>query len=201
MSAPADNDLAAIYPKPHERVLAKVRPGLDVHSRTFIAMSPFCVMATSGLDGSVDASPRGGHPGFVQIDGDQRLLLPDRPGNNRIDSLRNLTEGSGQVQLIFFVPGLNETLRVGGTAALSTDPDLLAQLEEFGKPPRAALVITVQEVYFHCGKAIMRAKLWSPDAKVPRSAMPSISDIIYDQTKLGAPEAQDVIDARWREQL
>jgi PPOX class probable FMN-dependent enzyme len=194
-------DLASIYPTPHDRVIAKVRPGLDVHSRRFIAMSPFCVMATSGNDGSVDASPRGGHPGFVHIDGDQRLLLPDRSGNNRIDSLRNVSEGSGHVQLIFFVPGINETLRVSGKASLSSDPDLLARLEEFGKPPRSVLAIDVHEVYFHCGKAIMRAKLWSQDAQVARSAMPSISDIIYDQTKLGAPESQDVIDARWREQL
>ncbi|WP_257169438.1 pyridoxamine 5'-phosphate oxidase family protein [Bradyrhizobium sp. SRS-191] len=201
MSNPANADLAAIYPKPQERVIAKVRPALDAHSRRFISLSPFCVMATSGTDGSVDASPRGGHPGFVHIDGDHRLLLPDRPGNNRLDSLRNVSEGSGQVQLIFFVPGLNETLRVGGTASVSADPDLLAKLEEFGKPPRSVVSIDVQEVYFHCGKAIMRSKLWAQDAQVPRSAMPSISEIIHDQTSLGAPEPQEITDARWREQL
>jgi len=194
-------DLAAIYPRPNDRVIAKVRPALDVHSRKFIAMSPFCVMATSGADGSVDASPRGGQPGFVHIEGDHRLLMPDRPGNNRLDSLGNVANGSGLVQLIFFVPGINETLRVGGTASLSTDPDLLATLEEFGKPPRLALVITVQEVYFHCGKAIMRSRLWSQDAQVARSAMPSIGEIIHDQTKLGAPEPQEVIERRYREQL
>ncbi|UFZ03869.1 pyridoxamine 5'-phosphate oxidase family protein [Bradyrhizobium ontarionense] len=201
MSDHANADLAAIYPKPNDRVIAKVRPALDVHSSKFIAMSPFCVMATSGTDGSVDASPRGGHPGFVHIDGDHRLLMPDRPGNNRIDSLSNISDGSGLVQLIFFVPGINETLRVGGTASLSTDPDLLAKLEEFGKPPRLVLVITVQEVYFHCGKAIMRSKLWSQDAQVARSSMPSISEIIHDQTRLGEPEPQDTVDARYRQQL
>ncbi|MGJ5178431.1 pyridoxamine 5'-phosphate oxidase family protein [Bradyrhizobium oligotrophicum] len=201
MTHSASADLDAIYPKPQERVIAKVRPALDVHSRKFIAMSPFCVMATSGRDGSVDASPRGGHPGFVHIDGDQRLLLPDRPGNNRLDSLRNVSEGSALVQLIFFVPGINETLRVSGTAALSTDPDLLARMEEFGKPPRIVISIGVQEAYFHCGKAIMRSKLWSQEAQVPRSAMPSIGEIIHDQTSLGAPEPQDITDARWREQL
>ncbi|MGY3447779.1 pyridoxamine 5'-phosphate oxidase family protein [Bradyrhizobium sp. USDA 4353] len=201
MSNPANADLAAIYPQPQERVIAKVRPALDAHSRKFISLSPFCVMATSGKDGSVDASPRGGHPGFVHIDGDHRLLLPDRPGNNRLDSLRNLSEGTGQVQLIFFVPGLIETLRVGGTASVSADPDLLGKLEEFGKPPRSVVSIAVQEVYFHCGKAIMRSKLWAQDAQVPRSTMPSISEIIHDQTSLGAPEPQEVTDARWREQL
>ncbi|MGJ4948303.1 pyridoxamine 5'-phosphate oxidase family protein [Bradyrhizobium sp. HKCCYLS20291] len=194
-------DLAAIYPTPNERVIAKVRPALDGHSRKFIAMSPFCVVATSGKDGAVDASPRGGHPGFVHIDGDRRLLLPDRAGNNRLDTLTNITAGSGKVQLIFFVPGINETVRVGGTASLSTEPELLARLEEFGKPPRSLLVIDVQEVYFHCGKAIMRSRLWSQDAQVPRSAMASISEIIHDQTSLGTPEPQDITDAQWREQL
>ncbi|CCE02425.1 pyridoxamine 5'-phosphate oxidase family protein [Bradyrhizobium sp. STM 3809] len=201
MSDPTNPDLAAIYPPPNERVIAKVRPSLDAHSRKFIAMSPFCVIATSGTEGSVDASPRGGHPGFVHIDGDRRLLLPDRPGNNRLDTLRNVSDGSGQVQLIFFVPGINETLRVGGTASLSTSPELLARLQEFGKPPRSVLVIEVQEIYFHCGKAIMRSKLWSAEAQVPRSAMPSIGEIIHDQTALGTPEPQEVTDARWRDQL
>jgi len=194
-------DLAVIYPKPNDRVIAKVRPALDVHSRKFIAMSPFCVMATSGADGSVDASPRGGRPGFVHIDGDHRLLMPDRPGNNRLDSLGNISDGSGLLQLIFLVPGINETLRVGGKGSLSTDPELLAKLEEFGKPPRVALVIAVHEVYFHCGKAIMRSRLWSQDAQVPRSEMPSIGEIIHDQTKLGAPEPQEVVDRRYRDQL
>ncbi|BAM87893.1 conserved hypothetical protein [Bradyrhizobium oligotrophicum S58] len=201
MSDPANADLAAIYPKPNERVIAKVRPTLDIHSRKFIALSPFCVIATSGSDGSVDASPRGGHPGFVLIENDHRLVMPDRPGNNRLDSLSNVSDGSGQVQLIFFVPGINETLRVGGTGSLSTDPDLLAKLEEFGKPPRSVLVISVREAYFHCGKAIMRSKLWSQEAQVARSSMPSISDIIHDQTSLGAPEPQDAVDARYRQQL
>ncbi|CAL79395.1 conserved hypothetical protein [Bradyrhizobium sp. ORS 278] len=201
MSDPTNTDLAAIYPPPNERVIAKVRPALDAHSRKFIGLSPFCVVATSGVDGSVDASPRGGHPGFVHIDGDQRLLMPDRPGNNRLDTLRNVSEGSGRVQLIFFVPGINETLRVGGTASVSTDQELLSKLEEFGKAPRSALVIDVHETYFHCGKAIMRSKLWLQDAQVPRSAMPSISEIIHDQTALGTPEPQVVTDARWREQL
>ena len=107
--------------------------------RKFIAMSPFCVLATSGSDGSVDASPRGGNPGFVSVAGPNLLLMPDRSGNNRIDSFRNIVEGSGFVQLIFFVPGIDETLRVGGTGKLSADPDLLASMVEFGKPPRAVL--------------------------------------------------------------
>src|SRR5258708_39316442 len=138
---------ATIYAKPSPRVIAKARPEIDAHAKNFIAMSPFCVLATSGSDGSVDASPRGGNPGFVSVAGPNRLLMPDRSGNNRIDSFRNIVEGSGFVQLIFFVPGIDETLRVGGKGRLSAEPDLLASMVEFGKPPREGLSIDVQGAY------------------------------------------------------
>src|SRR5947209_16639122 len=163
------SDLATIYPAPSPRVIAKARPEIDVHCKKFIAMSPFCVLATSGADGSVDASPRGGNPGFIHVAGPTQLQLPDRSGNNRIDSFRNIVEGSGFVQLIFFVPGIDETLRVGGTGKLSAEPELLASMEEFGKLPRAVLSISVREAYFHCGKALMRARLWSSDKHVERA--------------------------------
>jgi uncharacterized protein len=194
-------DLAAIYPKPTPRVIAKARPSIDAHAKKFIAMSPFCVLATSGADGSVDASPRGGNPGFVRIESPNLLLMPDRAGNNRIDSFRNIAGGSGFVQMIFFVPGIDETLRVGGTGMLTADPDLLASMIEFGKPPRVILRITVQEAYFHCGKALMRAKLWSSEGRVERATFPSISDIIHDQTSLGEPESQTAVEARYKTQL
>lgn len=201
MSILVADDLATIYPTPNERVIAKVIPTLDVHSKKFISLSPFCVLATSGSDGSVDASPRGGGPGFVHVEGDNRILMPDRPGNNRIDSFKNITEGTGLVQFIFFVPGINETLRVSGKAKLTNAPELLAKMEEFGKPPRAVLDVEVQEAYFHCGKAIMRSKLWLKEAQVERSAMPSIAEIIHDQTKLGERESQESIDAKYMTQL
>jgi PPOX class probable FMN-dependent enzyme len=197
----AASDLKTIYPKPSPRVIAKARPEIDAHAKKFIAMSPFCVLATSGSDGSVDASPRGGHPGFVSVAGPNKLLMPDRSGNNRIDSFRNIVEGSGLVQLIFFVPGIDETLRVGGTGKLSAEPELLASMEEFGKLPRAVLSISVQEAYFHCGKALMRARLWSPDTRVERAIFPSISQVIHDQTKLGEPETQAEVEARNKTQL
>ena len=193
-------DLASIYPKPTERVIAKARPEIDVHAKNFIAMSPFCVLATSGSDGSVDASPRGGNPGFIHVAGPNLLLMPDRSGNNRIDSFRNIVEGSGFVQLIFFVPGIDETLRVGGRGKVSADPDLMASMVEFGKLPRAVLHIDVHEAYFHCGKALMRSKLWSAD-RVERTVMPSISQVIHDQTSLGEPEEQAVVEARYKTQL
>jgi hypothetical protein len=194
-------DLKTIYPDPTARVIAKARGEIDAHAKRFIESSPFCVLATSGLDGSVDASPRGGHPGFVHVKGPNLLLMPDRSGNNRIDSFKNIVEGSGFVQLIFFVPGLDETLRVGGRGAVTTEPSLLAAMEEFGKPPRAVLRIDVVEAYFHCGKALMRAKLWSKDAQVARVDFPSISEVIHDQTKLGQAEPQAEVEARYKTQL
>ena len=197
----AASDLATIYPKPSPRVIAKARPEIDIHARKFIAMSPFCVLATSGSDGSVDASPRGGNPGFVHVAGPNQLLMPDRSGNNRIDSFKNIVEGSGFVQLIFFVPGIDETLRVGGKGKLSAEPELLAAMEEFGKLPRAVLSIDVHEAYFHCGKALMRSNLWSRDAQVERAVFPSISQVIHDQTKLGEPETQAEVEARYKTQL
>jgi PPOX class probable FMN-dependent enzyme len=195
------SDLPTIYPKPTPRVIAKARPEIDAYARKFIAMSPFCVLATSGSDGSVDASPRGGNPGFVSVAGPNRLLMPDRAGNNRIDSFKNIVEGSGRVQLIFFVPGIDETLRVGGKGKVSADPAVMASMVEFGKPPRAVLHIDVHEAYFHCGKALMRSKLWSADTRVERAVMPSIGEVIHDQTGLGEPESQDVIYARYKTQL
>jgi hypothetical protein len=195
------SDLATIYPKPTPRVIAKARPEIDVHARNFIAMSPFCVLATSGADGSVDASPRGGNPGFVHVEGPNRLLMPDRSGNNRIDSFKNIVEGSGFLHLIFFVPGIDETLRIGGRGRLTADADVLATMIEFGKPPRAVLVIDVQEAYFHCGKALMRSRLWSQDTRVERESFPSISQVIHDQTTLGEPESQDAVEARYKTQL
>ena len=201
MSDLAASDLKTIYPSPTPRVIAKARPEIDAHAGKFIAMSPFCVLATSGSDGSVDASPRGGHPGFVSVAGPNQLLMPDRSGNNRIDSFKNIVEGSGFVHLIFFVPGIDETLRVGGKGKLSAAPDLLAAMEEFGKLPRAVLSVDVHEVYFHCGKALMRSKLWSPDARVERAVFPSISQVIHDQTKLGEPESQAEVEARNKTQL
>jgi len=195
------SDIENIYQMPTPRVLAKARPEIDVHAKKFIAMSPFCVLATSGTDGSVDASPRGGHPGFVSVAGPNQLLLPDRAGNNRIDSFRNIVEGSGFVQLIFFVPGIDDTLRIGGTGKLSAEPELLAAMEEFGKLPRAVLRIDVHEAYFHCGKALMRARLWSKETQVERAVFPSISQVIHDQTKLGEAEPQAEVEARYRTQL
>ena len=201
MTELAADDLATIYPPPTPRVIAKARPSIDAHAAKFIAMSPFCVLATSGADASVDASPRGGNPGFVHVVDSNRLLMPDRSGNNRIDSFKNIAAGSGLLQMIFFVPGIDETLRVGGCGTLSVAPDLLASMEEFGKLPRAVLQVTVTEAYFHCGKALMRAGLWGKDSQVARDVFPSVAQVIHDQTGLGEPEPQAEVEARYKTQL
>ena len=184
------DDLKTIYPAPTPRVIAKARPEIDIHARKFIEMSPFCVLATSGSDGSVDASPRGGHPGFVHVDGPNVLLMPDRPGNNRIDSFKNIVEGVGPVAADLFRAGHRRDAARRRQGQAPSDPELLAAMEEFGKLPRAVLRIDVTEVYFHCGKALMRSKLWSADTRVERAAFPSISEVIHDQTSLGEPESQ-----------
>ncbi len=161
----------------------KVLPALDHHCRTFIALSPFLVLASADRDGRADASPRGDPPGFVQVLDDRTLLLPDRPGNNRVDSFANILTSPG-VGLIFFVPGIDETLRVNGTARLSTDGDALAGSSVAGKMPRTGLVVTISEVFFHCAKALRRARLWDPAAQVERSSFPSLGRIIAEQTRL-----------------
>jgi len=197
----ASSDLDAIYPKPNPRVLAKAWSSIDKHAQKFIGMSPFCVIATTGADGSADASPRGGNPGFTHVEGPNLLLMPDRAGNNRLDSFRNIVEGSGFVHLLFFVPGIDEVLRINGKGAVTTDPVLLKRMIEFGKEPRAVLRIEVKETYFHCGKAAMRSKLWSDETRVKRSSFPSIGEINHDRTSLGEPESQAVVETIYKEQL
>ncbi|MBN9562300.1 MAG: pyridoxamine 5'-phosphate oxidase family protein [Alphaproteobacteria bacterium] len=187
--------LRAYYGAVSSLAQRKVIPKLDRHARAFVGLSPFLVMATVNDRGQADASPRGDAPGFVQVLDDTTLLLPDRPGNNRVDSYGNVVANAG-VGLIFLVPGIEETLRVNGTARVVTDPALLAQAEAQGKVPKAGLLIEVQEVFFHCAKALKRAKLWDPDRHVARSSFPTLGRIIADQT--GACDAAEA-DARIEE--
>ncbi len=179
----------------------KVLPALDRHCRAFIALSPFLVLATSDVDGRSDASPRGDPPGFVQVLDERTLLLPDRPGNNRVDSFANILGAPG-VGLIFFVPGIDETLRVNGTARLLTNSDALAGSSIAGKAPRTGLVITVQEVFFHCAKALRRARLWDPATQVERSTFPSLGRILAEQTQaFSAEDAERRIEDSYRTKI
>ena len=168
------------YGAPSERALKKQLSRLDKHCRDFIARSPFLVIASADPSGRCDASPKGDAPGFVQVVDDTTLLIPDRLGNNRIDTLANLVARPG-IGLIFFVPGINETLRVNGRACITTDPGLLEPLAVHGKVPRSAILVAAEEIYFHCGKALIRSDLWNPDKQVQRSDFPSLGRILADQ--------------------
>ncbi len=173
-------ELREVYGAPSERSLKKQLSCLDKHCRAFIERSPFLVIASSDPSGRCDASPKGDMPGFVRVLDDQTLLIPDRLGNNRIDTLGNLLARPG-VGLIFFVPGLNETLRVNGRARVTTDQALLEPLAVNGKVPRSGIVVAAEEIYFHCGKALIRSDLWNPEKRLPRSQFPSLGRILADQ--------------------
>ncbi|MGE8687009.1 MAG: pyridoxamine 5'-phosphate oxidase family protein [Achromobacter sp.] len=172
--------LHALYGEPGEASIKKEVDHVHPHYRSFIEAAPFAILATAGPDG-LDASPRGDPAGFVVVENEKTLLLPDRRGNNRIDSLRNVL-ADPRIALLFLVPGVNETLRVNGTARISVDPALLARFDMDGKQPRSVLVIDVQTVYFQCSRALLRSKLWDPGTQVPRSALPSVGRILSDLT-------------------
>lgn len=160
----------------------KVIRHLDDHCAAFIRLSPFATLATASPDGWPEVSPRGGDPGFVRVLDGSRLALPDRQGNNRIDSLRNLT-ANPRAALMFFVPGIDETLRVYGTTTLLPPDALDVDLTDFGKPPLSVLVLQVERAYFQCSKSIMRSGLWDPERKVERSVFPPFSQVLRDHCR------------------
>ena len=172
--------LREVYGAPSERSLKKQLSRLDGHCRDFIARSPFLVIASADTSGRCDASPKGDAPGFVRVIDDETLLIPDRLGNNRVDTLGNLVARPG-IGLIFFVPGINETLRVNGRAQVITDPALLDPLAVNGKIPRSGILVAAEEIYFHCGKALIRSDLWNPEKQIGRSDFPSLGRILADQ--------------------
>jgi PPOX class probable FMN-dependent enzyme len=178
--------LRELYPAPRERAVRKQLDHLDPHCRAFISLSPFVVLATASPAGSLDASPRGGRPGFVRVSEGGELLIPDSPGNNRLDSLENIV-GTGRAGLLFLIPGVDETLRVNGRAVLSVDPAVLARVADERRTPKVVVRIEVEEAYLHCAKAFMRSRLWAPDAQVAREALPTIGQMINDQTGMAAP--------------
>src|SRR5579863_9750741 len=167
--------LAAIYDQPTERVIKKERDHIDALGRAFIAASPFLVLATGSRHG-LDCSPKGDKPGFVQIEeGGRTLLIPDRPGNNRIDGLKNLIEDQ-RVGLIFLAPGANETFRVNGRAQISVDPNLKRRFAVDGKEPRTVIVVTVEQAFQHCPKALVRSNLWMAGTGGRPKAVPTLGD-------------------------
>lgn len=193
--------LRALYAPATERALKKQLAHIDRHCRSFIALSPYLVLCTADASGNLDASPRGGTPGFCKVADDHTLLMPDRPGNNRLDSFSNIIE-TGRIGMLFFVPGVDEMLRVNGTAELRTDEDLRTRCVEQGKAPQVVVTVTVKEAYLHCAKAIMRSGLWKAESKVPRSVLPTMGQMINEQAG-GATviEPQEAMVERYRAQL
>ncbi len=191
VEAPADEaGLRACYPEMSERVRRKVLDRLDEYCRRFIALSPLLVLGTARPGHGTDVSPRGDRPGFVRVLDDRTLAIPDRPGNNRLDSLSNLL-ANAEVGLLFFVPGIDETLRVNGLASLSREPALLAAAAVDGKPPRMILRVAVSQAFFHCGKALIRSRFWHEDHRVERKSFPSLARIITEQTKVPGITVED----------
>jgi uncharacterized protein len=174
------SELEALYDKPAGASVVKETDRITPQYRALIEAAPFAVLATCGPEG-LDCSPRGDPPGFVRVRDEHTLLIPDRRGNNRIDSLRNIVRDP-RVALLFLIPGVGETMRVIGRAAISTDPELCASFELFGKTPRCVLVITVERAYYQCTKAIIRSKLWDPKTQVERASLPTPGKILAEIT-------------------
>jgi PPOX class probable FMN-dependent enzyme len=174
-------------------------PLLDRHCLKFVELSPLCVLATFG-EGGGDVSPRGGPVGFVKALDSTTLIIPDFPGNNRLDSLENIIE-TGRVGLLFFVPGMDETLRVNGRAAVDIDPELRELGVVDGKLPIAVIRVKVEQAYLHCGKALMRSEFWNPENHIDRATLPSIGEMIRDQVNWDSAETQAEMLVRYKETL
>lgn len=178
---------------PMELAAKKAIPKLDKYCRALIQRSPFLTIGTANANGKADVSPRGDQPGFVLILDDNTIFIPERPGNNRVDTLVNITENPN-VGLLFLVPGYDETLRVNGRASVVKDEALLERCAVKGKVPKIGVMVAVEEAYLHCAKAFRRSKLWDPESRQDRSEMPSLGKIILDQTaEANQPPAEEEV--------
>jgi uncharacterized protein len=190
----SEGDLREAYRMPAEGTKLKVLAALDQHARTFIDTSPFILVGTTSPDGTADVSPKGGPPGFVVVLDDHRIAIPDLSGNNLLDSLTNIVNGSG-IGLLFIVPGIDETLRVNGYACITVDPDVLDACAVKDRRPKAAIGVTVTQQYMHCAKAFRRSELWSAKTWPDRAAVPSLGCILRDQIALPDDVTAESIDA------
>lgn len=179
-------DLRTVYRAPPAQVRDKAFPTIDEHSRAYIALSPFFCIGSTGIEGLADVSPRGGEPGCVHVLDDTHVAFPDRPGNNRLDTLENIVH-QPNVGLLFFVPGIHEMLRVNGIATVTTDDDLMHRFKQDGHLPRSVVVVETREVYFHCSKALRRSDLWNPAKHIDRASFPSFGQILKDQFRTIVP--------------
>ncbi len=193
--------LRGLYGAAKGRAVKKQIDHLDVHCKRFISLSPFVVIASVDAGGSLDASPRGGAPGFVRVADAHTLLIPDSPGNNRLDTVTNII-ATGSVGLLFMIPGVDETLRVNGRAGLHDDVATLATFADDKRTPKLVIEVTVLDAYLHCAKAFMRSKLWSAESRIERNALPTMGEMLSDQTGMpGAPETHAEMQARYAPDL
>jgi len=195
--------LRGLYPRPRELAIRKQLDRLDDHCRNFIAHSPLLVLGSTRAGCGTDVSPRGDAPGFARVLDDHTIAIPDRPGNNRLDTMSNIV-ADAEVGLLFFIPGIDETLRVNGTARLSRDPQLLVAAAVQGREPRLVILVTVREAFLHCGKALKRARLWLDDYRLERKSLPSLGRMIVEQTKpanVTVEQAEAYIENNYRTEL
>jgi PPOX class probable FMN-dependent enzyme len=196
-----ERELRALYLPAKERAVKKQLAQLDRHCMHFLSLAPFAVLSTCDAEGNLDASPRGGEPGFVKVIDEHTVILPDWTGNNRLDTFSNVV-ATGRIGAIFFVPGVDEALRINGTACLSSDEKFTSRCEVNGRFPKLVVHITVKEAYLHCAKAIMRARLWAPEARVERSVLPTMNEMLRDQIGQTEPaEPQEAMVARHQTEL
>lgn len=180
MKISSEAQLRELYGFPKGRAVSKVLSALEDHAMNFISQSPFFILSTSSADGRMDASPRGGEPGFVHVLSDTQIAIPDHKGNNRLDSMVNIIE-TGRVGLIFLIPGIDETLRINGSAAISTDAVLLDRFND--ERVKTVMVVEVEECFLHCAKAFMRSKLWQAESYIDNKNFPSMGQMLKDQIK------------------
>jgi len=193
--------LRALYPVAKERSVKKQLAHLDKHCLRFIELSPFVVLASGGTRGHLDASPRGGAPGFVKAPDSHTLLIPDAPGNNRLDTLENII-GTGRLGLLFLIPGVDETLRINGKARLTGEISSLERFKDEKRAPKLLIEVKVEDAYLHCAKALMRSKLWSPESRVERTVLPTMGQMLNDQTGIQTPpETQEQMAERYKPDL
>lgn len=193
--------LRQVYDEPNGRAKDKVLERLEKHSKHFIRCSPFAVISTVNSQGHVDVSPRGGATGFISIENDTTLIIPDYKGNNRLDSLGNIIE-TGNIGILFLIPGIDETLRVNGTAIITTSPTALSKFDQEKKAPISCIIVTVEEVFLHCAKAFMRSNLWDDSSHINPEEFPSIGVMLKDQ--LGSketPESREEMIKRYRKDV
>ena len=190
-------DVRAQLGEPEAMIKAKIGDRIDRHARRFIAHSPFLTLATADAAGRADCSPRGDYPGFVKVLDERTVALPDRVGNKIADSFRNIAENDG-VGLLFFVPGMRETLRVNGSAYVTDDPDVLARMRTEAKAPMLAVVVDVAEVYFHCGRALIRSRLWDPASQALAAELPSAGEIAGEKMNVDPALLDQLLEDGYR---